>query len=238
MRLASLPAFVCPACCISAFHELASALFCSSLNVPSGYAFNDGLGHVYNANICGYSSQMCLPSWSTTVQFGSAVRSWGDVPACNATYPACVNPMTGKAVCCSADCEVLGTGSPVFSLLNATKPEAGLNVSFMPVAHSESDPFWCPWNPTIGAQYPWSVQYSIQCDESVTGAVPLLALENKTMSCDFLLTFASKLACPTIASPSASPSPSVTPSVSSSNSPTPSTTPAVGTVRCSTPLPS
>jgi hypothetical protein len=169
-----------------------------SLHVPGGYSFVDGLGHEYNANICGYSSQMCLPSgWSNTAVLGSAVQFWGDIPACNDTAPACFNPVTGEAVCCTADCQVLGVGAPVFSLLDPSNPNAGLNVSFTPVP-TPDDPFWCPWNPETGSQFPWSVHYSIQCDTTVSGAVLLLALQTRTMDCDYALIFASKLACPTL----------------------------------------
>ncbi len=142
---------------------------------------------------------MCLPQgWTNAYVLGSTVKSWGDVPACNDTAPACFNPVTGEAVCCTTDCQVLGVGAPVFSLLDPLNPKAGLNASFTGVANSDSDPFWCPWNPETGSQYPLTVHYSIQCDETVSGAVPLQAIQNKTMDCDHTLIFASKLACPTL----------------------------------------
>jgi hypothetical protein len=43
---------------------------------------------------------------------------WGATPACNQTAPACRDSVTGKPVCCTADCEVLSTGFPQWSLLD------------------------------------------------------------------------------------------------------------------------
>jgi hypothetical protein len=202
-----------------------------SLNIPGGYSFNDGLGHDYNANICGYSSQICLPSgWANPFVLGSTVQFFGGVPACNEAAPACFNPVTGEAVCCTADCQVLGVGAPVFSLLDPLNPQAGLNISFAPVVNAPDDPFWCPWNPDTNSQYPLTVRYLIQCDKTVSGAIPLQAIQNSTMNCDYTLIFASKLACPVIASPTPSPSPSASYSATPSKLPSPSPSPSAPAV--------
>ncbi len=51
------------------------------------------------------------------------------------------------------------------------------------VPSNENDPFWCPWNPATGAQYPRTMAYILQCDPTVKGAVEVSATQNKTNDC-------------------------------------------------------
>lgn len=57
-----------------------------------------------SANLCGNAITNCLPStWTNPVEFGPAIQQWGPVPSCNP--PSCKDS-TGKAVCCTKNCQV------------------------------------------------------------------------------------------------------------------------------------
>ena len=43
---------------------------------------------------------------------GGGGQVLGSVPPCNTSSPECIDPHTGSRVCCTAPCEVLGTGIP------------------------------------------------------------------------------------------------------------------------------
>lgn len=139
----------------------------------------------YNFNICGKAQQNCLPSsWANTYEFGVAVQSWGKVPSC--TPPGCTDPTTGAAVCCTRDCQVLGTGEPFWSLEDPSNPETGgVMARFKGAAPSQSDPFWCDYNPQTGAQYEREVAMHFMCDPSAPAPVPAMVQANKTRSCKF-----------------------------------------------------
>ncbi len=53
------------------------------------------------------------------------MQFWGDAPVCNTTAPGCVDSVTGQPVCCTADCEVLSTGVPIWSLQDTNNPLFG-----------------------------------------------------------------------------------------------------------------
>ena len=50
---------------------------------------------------------------------------WGSTPPCNANSTKCLDPSTGIDMCCTANCEVLGIGIPVWSLLVPENPLFG-----------------------------------------------------------------------------------------------------------------
>jgi len=165
------------------------------------YKFNDGLGHDYYANICGAAAKKCLPQgWTQTYEYGVAIQTWGDVPTCNLTDPtaSCLDHNGLIPSCCTEDCQVLGVGVPIYRLADPTNPKLGVNASFQGAPPDEDDPFWCPWNPNTGEQFPRTVTFFLKCDMSVDGAIPVMAMQNKSDQCDYLLQFASNLACPDV----------------------------------------
>ena len=90
-------------------------------------------------------------SWQNTYEFGVAVQFWGATPPCG-NPPACQDAQKTPK-CCTADCQVLGTGAPQWSLLDPTNPgTGGVKAKFLGAAASDSDPFWCTFNPSTGAQ--------------------------------------------------------------------------------------
>ena len=158
------------------------------------YQFDDGLGHQYFANICGTSKQRCLPpGWLATYELGVAVQFFGDVPPCNFLDPTtlnCVEKVGQIPTCCTADCQVLGVGNPTFANMapdRAGNP-SGIIATFSGAPPDEDDPFWCPWDPSTGQQFPRQVAMQLICDYDVTGrAVEMLAIQNATEDCQYVL---------------------------------------------------
>ena len=166
-----------------------SSSLCGQGNGPLGdYLFNDGLGHDYSANICGAASKKCLPKgWVQTYEYGVAIQSWGSVPPCNASDPTTMTCKEKNGMipsCCTEDCQVLGVGSPQLKLANPLNIQGGLNATFSGAPPDDDDPFWCPWNPQTGSQFPRTVTFQLECDTLVSGAIPILAVQNKTEDCE------------------------------------------------------
>ena len=138
--------------------------------------------------------------WSPTYEFGVAVQTWGDTPPC--TPPTCRDRKSGKAACCTADCQVLGTGAPSWSLLDAANPSTGgVQATYMGAPVNKSNPFTCHFNPAVGSHYRRQVHFQFRCEPSVKRSVALRAVANET-DCSFTLVFLTNEAC---ASPGASP---------------------------------
>jgi hypothetical protein len=70
-----------------------------------------------------------------------------------------------------------------YLLMNAGQPTMGVAATFDGAPPDDDDPFWCPWNPATGQQFPRQVQMDFLCDNAVNGAVELLAIENSTEHC-------------------------------------------------------
>jgi len=186
-----------------AIHNWDFSTLCQESDDPNDddYEFNDGLGHNYYANICGAAAKQCLPKgWTQTYEYGVAVQTWGDKPACNMSDPTsyCLDHNGLIPTCCSEDCQILGVGVPIYKLADPSNPKLGVNATFQGAPPDDDDPFWCPWNPATGSQYPRTVTFFLQCDMNVNGAIPVMAQQNKTEQCDYLLVFASNLACPDV----------------------------------------
>jgi hypothetical protein len=76
--------------------------------------------------------------------------------------------------------------APQFSLVVPTDPNGGVKATFVGAPPDDDDPFWCPFDPVTGEQFPRTVSMIFACDESITGpAVPLLAVQNSTETCEY-----------------------------------------------------
>ena len=62
-------------------------------------------------------------------------------------------------------------------------------------AASDSDPFWCDFNPVTGSQYEREVVFHLLCDPEVKGVETLSALQNATDDCRYSLLFKTSKAC-------------------------------------------
>lgn len=166
----------------------------SSLCSSTDYSLTDQAEHSYKANICGTAKAPCLPqTWKNNYEYGVAVQFWGAVPSCQTK--ACTDG-TGTAQCCTADCQVLGTGNPSWSVLDPTNPKTGgIKAKFIGAAPTDSDPFWCTFNPSTGSQYEREVHFNFYCDHSVSGVQPVTAIQNGTNDCRYMLEFKTAHAC-------------------------------------------
>ena len=59
--------------------------------------------------------------------YGTAVQSYGSPPPCdmNDNSTMCFNYLTNAYECCTEPCEVLGTGIPIWSVMNPNNPMTG-----------------------------------------------------------------------------------------------------------------
>jgi hypothetical protein len=148
---------------------------CSTLGELKAYE-DPPNNRTYVFNLCGTSPRYCLPLnkggsqqfvRGTMLQFdGSALKN---PEACLddsglPTTCSCPLPIGGGNLTCTQDCEVLGVGSPIFSLRDSLNPSSGgINVTYTGVMGGE---FSCPMNPDTGVPVQRSVTYAIDCDPS------------------------------------------------------------------------
>ena len=86
----------------------------------------------------------CLPrDWDNTLEYGVATQFWGSTPRCNTESPECTDKLTGKAVCCTRNCQVLGHGKTKITPMDASNPKGGLFMTFEGAYPAPDDPFWC-----------------------------------------------------------------------------------------------
>lgn len=152
--------------------------------------------HTYATAICANSDQSCLPAtWQNTYTHGVAIQFWGSKPTCG-TPPACKDN-EGNPACCTRDCQVLGVAPATkWGVVNPENPgTGGIYVEYTGAAASDSDPFWCTFNPTTGAQYERRVRHVFQCAPEVETVEVVSASQNSTNDCRYTITFASSYAC-------------------------------------------
>ena len=131
--------------------------------------------------------------WTNTYEYGVAIQTWGATPPCQ-TPPSCKNH-NGSAACCTADCQVLGTGAPKWSLIDPANPATGGVQARYRAGASKSGPFVCKFNPATGTQYEREVTFRFLCDPEVKGVETLSALQNATDDCRYSLLFKTSKAC-------------------------------------------
>ena len=133
-------------------------------------------------------------TWENTYEYGVTIQTWGATPPCKSP-PSCENK-DGSAACCTADCQVLGAGSPIWSLIDPANPSTGgVRARYLGVIASDSNPFWCTFNPATGAQYRRLVDFLFMCDPAVDGAVPYYAKQNASIDCHYEVAFKTSQAC-------------------------------------------
>jgi hypothetical protein len=171
----------------------------SSLCASKDYITSDTTGHEYYSNICGDAHQNCLPeSWENHYEYGVTVQMWGGEPTCDPADPAtmkCKHLGTGDPACCTKDCQVVGVKKPYWNIASNNNPATGgVDCTFRGESPSETDPFWCPFDPSTGAQYERKVTYHFKCNPSVE-IKSINAAENATNKCHYKVYFETKYAC-------------------------------------------
>lgn len=104
---------------------------------------------------CGGAMTTCYPaSWTAPANTGIAVQTWGSVPSCNP--PSCKDS-TGKAVCCTADCNVVGANPAMWELTDPKNPTTGgLTLTFTGTCAACKRNAVCVCDPSaIGKRLTW-----------------------------------------------------------------------------------
>lgn len=168
-------------------------------NSGKDWVVNDEKGHTYSAKICGTAAQNCLPAtWHNTYEYGVAVQTWGGPPAaCPPKTCSQKNPDGGSTpACCTKNCQVLGTGNPTWFLTDPSNPQTGgVTAKYKGAAPSDSDPYWCSFNPATGAQYEREAHFVFQCDPSVSSVNVVKAIQNSSNYCRYKILFGTQYAC-------------------------------------------
>jgi hypothetical protein len=159
----------------------------------SEYAFADAARNMtYNLNICGYTSATCAPQpYPVQYNWGAMTMYWGAPAEPNATCTF----VDGTVAPCTMNCEVLGAGAPVWTLLDAANGAAGgVSLQYWGLVRLPEDPFPCP--PTAGGtQSPMAVNINIACDPATEG-LAITAVEEMS-KCAYTVTASSAAACGT-----------------------------------------
>lgn len=173
-------------------------------NSNADYVGQDDKGHNYYAQICGTTSQACLPAdFDTYYMYGSAVQMWGSPPACDITKPgaACFDKSTGLAACCTAACQVIGLpetfSQPSVSLINADDVTQGIVLTMVGEQPTLDDPNSCSAiDPSTGQPVLRHTRFVLQCDASVKGFAKVLSVtQDETDNCLYTMTFATNVVC-------------------------------------------
>jgi hypothetical protein len=64
---------------------------------------------------------------------------------------------------------------------------AGVNMKYVGSPPDDDDPFWCPWNPMTGQQYPRTVTMNLRCNPNVRSAIEIQAVQNSTEDCECVM---------------------------------------------------
>jgi len=162
------------------------------------YRLDDGLGHVYSAQICGTAREPCLPKgWLNEYEYGRVVQKWGGAPSCNDTGAGaeCVEESTGLPVCCTASCQVVAVRQPTASLIDPRDASKGFELFYFGETPTLSDPAVCDLDAN-GAPFPRTTHMQFLCDWSADGYANFFAVsQNATDDCDYTLKFKTKAAC-------------------------------------------
>ena len=192
----------------------------SPLCRPGGWLFTNSTEAVpkrYSFNINGLAADTCIPycdplvnaaclavvnttynryPYSPAIQFVNASQTPED---CVANGPRCFDRVQGQPVCCTAPCESLGIGTPIWSLLDSTDPSSGgVGLSFFGVVPEKADPYGpnCGINNATGSRER-DVLIELHCDRSVdpvaTGLVVDYAYEAST--CHYVISARTAAAC-------------------------------------------
>ena len=181
----------------SAFGTLYEFDFTSLCRAGGAYTFTNSTEAVpkrYSFNIGGFTSDTCIPycdparnalcganttynryPYAPAIQFVNATQTPED---CVANGPRCFDNVLRQPTCCTAPCETLGIGTPLWSLLDPTNPSSGgVGLTFFGVVPEQSDPYGpgCGVNNATGSRER-DVTVRLNCDRSVPSGS--LAIDN------------------------------------------------------------
>lgn len=156
----------------------------------------------FSFNICGYSSQRCLPKGYTEKwQYGAVVQTWDAVPFCDPNNASTLCNYTrddGSVAsdCCTQNCEVLGVGTPIWSLTDPTNPASGgVTLKYTSVPRDTDDSNSCGLDPITQAPIPRSVTFNLRCSRGALGKDIYNIVVSEPKTCQYQINASSPLAC-------------------------------------------
>jgi hypothetical protein len=185
---------------------LASGDYATALN-------GDGREHQYFSNVCANvsSAHGCFPAspdpgapWLGRVTMFS---SRSPEPPCNGSSPECVDPSTGRAVCCTRPCAVLGLGAPAWALADASDPWRGGVVGRYAAQRTPSGGAWQSCGSDESTVYEWfRLVVEMECDfgaattalrsvQQVSGEARVPGSPSAQRVCDIVMTYSSPTGC-------------------------------------------
>ena len=149
-------------------------------------------GYNWRLRVCGVHSQACLPV--NTVRrpiYASALQMY-NTSAPNAT---CWNPVLGVNQSCTQNCEPLSEGHPIVSLLNASNPSQGLNMTFAGVPAMPEEREGCGYDPSTGRDQPRTTLFLLLCNASLPVGAAVPVYQDEGPACHYVFTIQSAAAC-------------------------------------------
>jgi len=181
-----------------------------------GYSFvnsSQAMPKRYSFNVGGFTSDTCIPFCDPAVTASCGVNTtynrWPYAPAiqfvnasqtpedCVANGPRCFNHVTQSAVCCTAPCESLGIGQPIWSLLDPADPaEGGVGLTFFGVVPEQSDPYGpgCGVNNATGSRER-DILIRLNCDRSVPAGSLVIDNAYEESVCHYVVNTRTSNAC-------------------------------------------
>lgn len=161
---------------------------------------NDTNGRGYKFNVCGLTQAECNPpGYTSSYRYGSAIQFFGTRPPCNTSDPATMTckDINGNPACCTEDCEVLGVGTPMWSVVNPVNPATGgVRITYSGVDPSYNDPFpLCPYDPVRQGHFR-DISFELHCDPGIPASeYVVIGQAQEVTPCNYTITLRTKAAC-------------------------------------------
>lgn len=108
----------------------------------------------------------------------------------------CENILTGDPECCTADCEILGYGPPIFALQDDSNPvSGGLTIQHIAAPPTYADRFECPPDAKTGQPSSRSITYLLDCDPNAPIFSPNVVRAEEVTPCVYEIQIKTRYAC-------------------------------------------
>lgn len=145
-------------------------------------------GARYIFNICGLSSQACVPNWPVYDNRGVIVQLIDNSTVAGPCYDINNNPVP-----CTPQCAVLDNKFYKFSPLSAADPTKGIQLTFDGMPQNAMSPFACPNTAPNGLPLGRQASMQITCDKSIPGFIVDSVTQPDT--CSYIIAGRSAQAC-------------------------------------------
>jgi hypothetical protein len=162
------------------------------LSDPAGFTLDvsGGGGSNLTFGVCVVPDALCAPGYPVTASYGAGVQYFGpDAPPQQCQMP------NGSPVPCTRFCEIVGTGAPLWSLLDPASGKAGVVAQFAGISSAPGDPYQCPSDPASGLSTARTLRVQLTCDPSVPVGTIADATVAETQTCTYVVTGSSAAAC-------------------------------------------